>query len=1634
MRNRIFLTALIVVCCLQAAHAQLYRNEWIDYSKTYYKFKIGKTGLYRISKTQLDGLGIGSANAAHFQLWRNGTEVPLYTTEQSGPLSAGGYIEFWGEKNDGKLDNDLYLNPSYQANDQFSLFTDSASFFLLVNPGPANKRLVPQVNSITSTMPLADSFFMRNTPSELRDQLFQGNFIEISGEQIRSSSFDKGEGWCTTWGAQNNNNTAGDFAVPNFFNNGPDLSYTVSGIGGTYRNRRLRSYIGGIFVDSTNLSLIENKEVRVNNIPKSVVNNDKVPVMVRSSLADNSGFDIVYLAKFFMTYPSKFNFDNEKNFEFTLPANTNGNYLKIINFNEGAALPILYDLTNGGRYVGVMDNDTVKIMLQPSATERKLLLVNGEVSNTGTVANIRQRVFTNITQPANQGDFIIVSNPVLYDYAGANYVESYRQYRSSAAGGNYAAKVYDIEDVNDQFAYGINNHPIGIRNLLRYGRANFTQKPKFAFLIGRAVTYNAAYGKESDATIRSLNLVPTWGNPASDNLFGAAVNNNTTPVTPVGRLSAVNGKEVGDYLEKVREYEQRQANPSNSIAVKNFSKQVLHLIGTSDASVGNIITGYMDNYKKILSDTLAGADVHQYSKLDNNDINQSTTDISNRIDSGVTLITYFGHSSASSLDFNLNDPNDYKNDNGKYPVFIANGCNAGNFYTADASRLANSNLSLSEKFVLAKQRGSVAFIASTHFGVLNFLDVLTDSWYKAASSSRYGKSIGEIHAKAIEDNIANAGASEYYNRLNCEEATIHGDPSLKVFLATKPDYVVEAPYVTFNPGFISTADDSFNVRTVVYNVGQAVKDSVVFLVQRKYPNNTTKTIFTVKRPAIKYNDTISFNVPVIGNIEKGTNQLIVTIDPANLIQEVSESNNSVTVPFEVSDLEIRPVYPYNLSIVNNTSFKLSGSTANPFAPLRTYRLQMDTTDLFNSPLLASKDTTSTGGVVSFNPITTLQDGKVYYWRIAPVVSSSPVNWRKASFVYLPASSAGFNQSHYFQDKQSSYKGILLDTTTRALRFDSISNNLFITHSIYGTSGTENSHFSISVNGDLKIQTTCSGHALLFNVFDGKTFASMVNPGGGFMGSAGPCGGPADILITKYTFSWDDRSSANRKQMMDFMDYIPDGSYVVVRKILDAPYANETFAGTMRADTAIYGSGNSLYHKLKAAGFSQLDSYTYPRTFAFVYRKGDTTNFRPQVRMSDGLYDRVVMSVDAKSVSSKGEITSPLFGPAKGWNDVHWRGRYLDSTVNGGNTTYNDSTRVDVIGYAPNGASTLLYSLNKSQKDFDISAVSAAAYPYIQLKMYNLDTVTFTPYQLDYWRLNYQPVPEGALAPNLYFQTQDTVFASSSIPLKFGVAFKNVSETNFDSLKLQLKLYNLDNGSAANINLPKARPVVAGDTVRIYFEMGIDTLLGNYNIYLNVNPNMAQPEQTLSNNFLYRNLFVWNAILPVTLVDFTAVKDDNSVLLQWQATRETNLAWYEVEHSTDGRSFASIGRVAGRNNGALLSGYDLRHAKPATGVNYYRLRMVDNNGTVKYSPIRQVYFGKGAFVQAYPNPFNDMLKLNLSGEQRTVTVTLTNAAGQKLWQQQVNASTSIDTRKLSSGSYWLIVTDGKDQQQFKLEKL
>jgi len=1445
-------------------YAQTYNNEWIDFNKTYYKFKVGADGLYRIPQPVLANAGLGNTPVQYFQLFRNGVEVPVYTSVASGILGASDYIEFWGQLNDGKADKALYRNPTYQHTDKWSLQTDTAVYFLTANStGPTFHFADAPNDTIGNILPV-EPYFMHKAAAYFRSQLNLG-FAKVLEQFIYSSSYDIGEFWGTNFITQTTPFTSNQNNLF-IYNGGPNANLQFGAVGCADTLRHIQVKVNNSLVKDTIMNVF-NDLVTSATVPLATLNSASTDIQFINNSQAVSFSDRMVVSYYELTYPRQFNFGGLSNFYFELPAKASGYFIKINNFTAGAAVPVLYDFSSGQRYTAIVGPGNVLSFLLPgSASSRKMTLVSEDPSLIKTVSSLTTKNFIRFNDPANQGNYIIISNPILYTgSSGNNPVNDYKNYRSSAAGGSFNAQLVDINELIDQFAFGIKKHPLSVKNFLNYARNYYAVKPEFVFIIGRGMAYNDYRYNESDPSVEVLNPVPTFGYPASDLMLGSADGAHAIPLTPIGRLAAINGQEVEIYLNKIKEYEQAQQTAPNTIEGRAWMKNVVHVTGATDPYLEAQLCGYMSVYRDIITDTLFGANVFSFCSTNINQNDQvSAAAFPQLFSNGINMLTYFGHSNASSLGFNLDDPNVYNNQ-GKYPIFYINGCTAGNFYTFDPGRLS-SGKTLSETYVLAKEKGSIAFVASSHYGIVNYLNLLLYGLYGLIDNTDYGKSIGIIQSDAAQ-NIINLLPTDFLARAEAEEMNIHGDPALKINTQNVPDYDIESSQVKISPAFISVSGNSFTINARIVNLGKATHDSISILITRKYPDGTTTTL-KKRIPGIPYADSINLVFPIIATRDKGQNYITITVNSDNDIAELTLTNNTVTAGVFIYQDELSPIYPYNYAIINTPVQKLYASTANPFAPSTQYIMEMDTTELFNSPAKVSKNITSVGGVLEFDPGITYIDSTVYYWRTSIVPTQNGLyHWNEFSFIFIDsnASGLGFNQSHFYQHEQSTGLGVNL-AADRKWHFSNHADNLYIKNGVFPTAASNASDFTVEINGNTStILSVCGISGIIFNVFDPNTFKPWLNalPGSSQYGSKPVCG------ITRiYNFQFNILDTASRRKIVDFMDLIPDGYYVVARNVSGTNPASNTYAQDWIKDTSYLGSGNSMYYRLLGQGFTGIDSFNAPKAWIFTYQKNRQNSFTPKFIFSQGIFDKIFLSDDDyTSLDSVGYLTSPLFGPAKKWNQLHWRGTSLENPST-------DTVGLTIIGIDTAGNQSALYNLNLGNQDFDISAINASQYPYLQLKMKTVDTAHVTPYQLKYWRLNYVPVPEGAVAPNIFLSGKDSLELGEK--LEFGIAFKNISRSSFDSMRITLSILDKNNITHV-LQIPRKKPLISGDTLKITYEIDTKDYPGLNTLFLDVNPNNDQPEQYHFNNFLYHNFYVkvdkTNPLLDVTFDNVHILNQD-----------------------------------------------------------------------------------------------------------------------------------------------------------------
>ena len=1485
MRKQTILFLLLTIIAFRGL-SQSYNNEWINYSQTYYKFKVATTGIFRIPQSVLSNTGLGNTPAEQFQLWRNGQQIAIYTTIPTGIMTANDYIEFWGEKNDGKPDNVLYRDPSYQLSNKVSLQTDTVVYFLTTNTNiNANLRIANAINNLAGNTLSPEPSFINSVRVNFTDQMNRG-YSQNVGQDLYSSSYDIGE----------------VFATNDILLNAP-YSFTVNAnlyfAGNTNIN-----LIAGIVGDAALGSGPRTVNILLNNnnvLSRSITdyNFEIDTIGVNSSFFNNTGtenfnvtvtnttntFDRAVLSFVELQYPSKFNFGNNTIYPFTLPSTSIGNYLVINNFNGGNSTPVLYDLTNYKRYAANTSTSGILQFVLPASGNRNLVLVNEDAGNVGFINTLTTKNFIDFSKAANQGNYIIISNSTLMSSA-----INYNNYRKSSAGGNFNAKTYDIDELVDQFAFGIKKHPLSVRNFIRYSLNQFTVKPQYVFIIGKGVSYDQYRANQSSPYADQLNIVPTFGWPPSDVMLSATSLTVPIPAVPIGRLSTISNTEVNNYLAKVVQYENQIATAPETISGKQWMKQVIHINGidANDPGTQQSIQTYEAGWQNIIQNPSFGGNVNYFYK----DVSGVSTIVSqqltNLLNNGVGLLTYFGHSAATTLGYNLDDPSTYTN-TGKYPMFLIDGCDAGSYFDYDTGRFT-ALTSLAEIWVLAQQKGSIGFIASTHFGLTNYLDTYTRGLYTSLSTNGYNTGVGN---NLIMGNnyLAGSGFSDYFARIHAEEMLLHGDPAIKIYADSLPDFDIEDPQVVINPSFISVARTSFNLKANIFNLGKAVYDSVNLLITRRYPDGSSATLFNQKITPLYFEDSISLNIPIVATRDKGNNSITITINNDSKIPELTYLNNSITKQFIIYEDDISPVYPYNYAIVNKLVSKFVASTADPLSASRQYVIQIDTSALFNSSFKISQTVSSAiGGVIEFTPTLNMVDSTVYYWRVAIVpTGNNAYLWNSSSFVYLANSpSEGYNQSHLYQHLNSTYKTIGLDSNSRIWSFTNDTAQLYIKHSIFPTSGSQPSDFEVDLNNLRVTADACVGYSIIFNLFDPVTMKpyynySLIPPStiplqsayGSFMGSAASCDASKPYGVEKdfeFPYMSSDTShpgdTVYRRKIVNFLDWIPSGTIVTARLIL-ASYGNDftkdAYVDVWKSDTTVYGTGNTLYDRFKSAGFLGLDSFvkSNPRTWIFVYKK-NTPSFKPQYKLTNGLFDQIFMYLNLPYTGNNGTVTSPVFGPVKDWKRLKWFGTSLDKLPG-------DIDTINLFGIDTTGKSTLLNSYVGLVGDVDISTINAATYPYVSLSMTNIDTVFNTPYQLKYWRLLADPVPEGALDPAVKYSFNSTDTLQPGQPINFAIGFKNISDVDYsDSLNVKLQVID-NNNVTQNIPVGKLKRLVAGDTTIVNATIDTKNFSGSNTLYVNVNPSDKPMEQYLFNNYMYKSFYVISDVIkPVLDITFDGV--------------------------------------------------------------------------------------------------------------------------------------------------------------------
>ncbi|MCE3227985.1 MAG: hypothetical protein K0S32_2536 [Bacteroidetes bacterium] len=173
------------------------------------------------------------------------------------------------------------------------------------------------------------------------------------------------------------------------------------------------------------------------------------------------------------------------------------------------------------------------------------------------------------------------------------------------------------------------------------------------------------------------------------------------------------------------------------------------------------------------------------------------------------------------------------------------------------------------------------------------------------------------------------------------------------------------------------------------------------------------------------------------------------------------------------------------------------------------------------------------------------------------------------------------------------------------------------------------------------------------------------------------------------------------------------------------------------------------------------------------------------------------------------------------------------------------------------------------------------------------------------------------------------------------------------------------------------------------------------------------------------------VLPIELLDFTVLQNENKVDLKWTTASELNNDYFTVERSKDGVIYEKIAVINGNKKSASATNYYESDLNPHEGLSYYRLKQTDVDGKYAYSLIRNVDFKSGSLFSfdVFPNPMNDrVINIMVSRpDTRNVTLSVNDLMGKEFFSKHLtynsemgNKYTAVLPEKPAKGIYTVAV--------------
>jgi len=1430
-------------------------SEWIVPNQSYFKVKTFQEGMYAIPYTQLQSSGISTSDLTNLQMWFRGKEQAIYLNNDS--------LFFYGKRNDGTLDSLLYP-ANFQANKYLNLLSDTCAYFFTIG-AQAGKRIVFTTSPVTSN---TDTWYYEESFTLFAEQYLRGE--EYSGD-THKSSYDMSEGW---FGSRIGLNGVRKVDIPitnAFVSPSPSSLITIEvQVAGMYENstHQIALLVGAdqnapdYTYFSSGFTNHEFKTLSVT-IPNTYLNGKSTLTCYIKVTGGVANFVAPAYVK--VNYPRTY--VNVPSQNKILRLSDNGNQDRSIVLNSSDRPKMLLDVSD-------LYNQT---LIDYSYTNPNCSFTLASNIRTVFVLNQAYKTISSIqsvdlTMPTLSDNYYIVY-PDIFELSAENY----RQYRSSTSGGSYDADKYSFEKLCNIYSYG-EFSPVSIKRFCTE-LSNTNASEKYLLILGKGVTastvnffsignvyyrFNPAYyWTNADYKNHFTSLVPTYGEPGSDLMY--SIDNNFVAQIYTGRVPARTNDEVNAYLDKVRAHESLD---STTI----WRKHLVHLSGGKTASEISLYKKYVDTYKFYAeSPHFGGKVVNSFVKnLQNGSVdNQLITNVAIDVNNGISLMTFFGHSSAEINDIDIgfvsNPIYGYKN-TGKYPMLLVNGCTSANIYT---------NYSFAEDWINTPNLGAINVLGHTDVGYANNLNQYSTYFYEFQfNDERYrNRSVGFIMRRVIDSIVSVNSAMDAVSQAQCTQMNLSGDPAIKLYSPSKPDYAIYGDNQTAERkcalaslnGLNVTAKDPFEIIIPVDNYGSTPSKTVDIIVSR-YVNNVFVKNYQISLSPLFYRDTTSIEISNSDGNYVGENKFVIVVDPLDSLQEIQKGNNVAYLNYYMPLSSVKCISPLNYSVVSSQPVALVAQPTNLLINATEYYFEIDTTKFFNSPFKQTA-VVSSGSLPTWTPqlVSDISpsDSIVYFWRtrFKTIQALEDTIWDNSSFIYIKNSNPGWSQTNVEQVLENNLVGLSYVHSTKKWLYPTTSAELRVKAPGGIGFGGDKNNTLLSIDNLPILQNTAyyncigAGGLALF-ILDRSSLTPVTykpNNDGWYY-----CGQNFDTKLVQEV-SYPNNTNTP-----------PSISFIYGR---DADGFIRAVQNTNKNDLLVVFNTGSSYKESWPANLqtyfrdslhaSQIANLTSGKqAFLLITKRSESTPISEKVNLSMDLGTSVTIDTTFTSYYDRGTITTNLIGPSSSWGKMYFA---ID-------TSANDITILKLIRYNISGLAMDTITLPKKDS-LDMNGVYLidGVHVYCKLFLDIQDNATLTPPVLKKWQIIYNGVPEGSLNPfAVGLDKYVPQIRAEGDTIRYTYRFDNISDVDFSQpIKV---VYTIRNESGyIRVDTVTYSALTAHQNFSFEYKVATKGLVGKNFIQVYVNPQF-QAEQYYSNNIIETSFVVEaDKTQPVLEVAFDGIR-------------------------------------------------------------------------------------------------------------------------------------------------------------------